>query len=102
MSFDALTGRDMACMSHVNSYLRGKMDWMAPVGPSRRALLPDGLLDAYGVERINPREWNLTPVSSRTRPSRSRQSTPSQAPNSAAFFTCSLSESPARSDRALP
>lgn len=59
--FDALTGRDMAaCMSHVNSYLRGKMDWMAPVDLAAR-VLPDGLLDAYGVERIDPREVNLTP-----------------------------------------
>ena len=59
--FDALTGRDMAaCMSHVNSYLRGKMDWTAPVDLAAR-VLPDGLLDAYGVERIDPREVNLTP-----------------------------------------
>ena len=31
-NFEALTCRDMAaCMSHVNSYLRGNMKWMAPV-----------------------------------------------------------------------
>lgn len=60
-NFDALTCRDMAaCMSHVNSYLRGKMDWMAPVEMAR-LVLPQGLLDAYGVEEIEPKEVNLTP-----------------------------------------
>lgn len=59
--FDALTGRDMAaCMSHVNSYLRGSMDWMAPVELAR-LVLPQGLLDAYGVEQVDPKEVNLTP-----------------------------------------
>ena len=53
--FDALTRRDMAvCMSHVNSYLRGKMGWMAPVETAGLVLPP-------GVERIDPREVNLTP-----------------------------------------
>lgn len=33
---------------------------MAPVDLAAR-VLPDGLLDAYGVERIDPREVNLTP-----------------------------------------
>lgn len=52
--FDALTCRDMAaCMSHVNSYLRGKMDWMAPVEMAR-LVLPPGLLDAYGVREGRP------------------------------------------------
>ena len=47
-------------MSHVNSYLRGKMGWMAPV-ETARLVLPPGVLDAYGVERIDPKEVNLTP-----------------------------------------
>lgn len=59
--FDALTRRDMAaCTSHVNSYLRGNMERMAPVemaGP----VLPPGVLDAYGVEAVDPREVNLRP-----------------------------------------
>ena len=59
--FDALTCRDMAaCMSHVNSYLRGSMGWMAPVEMAR-LVLPPGVLDAYGVEAIDPKEVNLTP-----------------------------------------
>ena len=59
--FDALTCRDMAaCMSHVNSYLRGNMEWMAPVEMAG-LVLPPGVLDAYGVEAIDPREVNLTP-----------------------------------------
>lgn len=60
-NFEALTCRDMAaCMSHVNSYLRGNMKWMAPVEMAR-LVLPPGVLDAYGVEAIDPREVNLTP-----------------------------------------
>ena len=60
-NFDALTRRDMAaCMSHVNSYLRGSMGWMAPIEMAR-LVLPPGVLDAYGVERIDPKEVNLTP-----------------------------------------
>ena len=59
--FDAHTGRDMAaCMSHVNSYLRGSMGWASPMDLAS-ALFPKGLLDAYGIERIEPREVNLTP-----------------------------------------
>ena len=59
--FDALTGRDMAaCMSHVNSYMRGSMGWASPMDLAR-ALFPKGLLDAYGIEAIEPREVNLTP-----------------------------------------
>ena len=59
--FDALTCRDMAaCMSHVNSYLRGNMEWMAPVEMAG-LVLPPGVLDAYGVEAVDPREVNLTP-----------------------------------------
>ncbi|NGM16783.1 helix-turn-helix domain-containing protein [Eggerthellaceae bacterium zg-893] len=54
--FDALTGRDMAaCMSHVNSYMRGSMGWASPMDLAR-ALFPKGLLDAYGVEPVDPRE----------------------------------------------
>lgn len=34
--FDALTGRDMAaCVSHVNSYMRGSMGWASPVDLAR-------------------------------------------------------------------
>ncbi len=59
--FDALSGRDMAaCMSHVNSYIRGTMDWASPMDMAI-ALFPRGFLDAYGIERINPKEVNLTP-----------------------------------------
>lgn len=60
-NFDRITGRDMAaCMSHVNSCLRGSMDWMAQVELAR-LVLPQGLLDAYGVEQVDPKEVNLTP-----------------------------------------
>ncbi len=59
--FDALTGRDMAaCMSHVNSYMRGSMGWASPMDLAR-ALFSKGLLDACGVESADPREVNLTP-----------------------------------------
>lgn len=60
--FDALTKSDMArVMSHVNSYLRGSMDWTSPAEMARVLLGPD-VLDAYGVEAIDPREVNLTPA----------------------------------------
>lgn len=59
--FDALTGRDMAaCMSHVNSYMRGSMGWVSPMDMAR-ALFPRDMLDAYGIESIDPKEVNLTP-----------------------------------------
>ena len=59
--FDALTEADMArAMSHVNSYLRSSMDWTSPAEMARVLLGPD-VLDAYGVETIDPREVNLTP-----------------------------------------
>lgn len=59
--FDRLTGRDMAaCMSHVNSYMVGSMGWASPMDLAM-ALFPKGLLDAYGIERIDPKEVNLTP-----------------------------------------
>lgn len=59
--FDALTGRDMAaCMSHVNSYMVGSMGWASPMDLAM-ALFPKGLMDAYGIERIDPKEVNLTP-----------------------------------------
>ena len=60
-NFDRLTGRDMAaCMSHVNSYMRGSMGWASPMDLAS-ALFPKGLLDAYGTESIEPGEVNLTP-----------------------------------------
>ena len=60
-NFDRLTGRDMAaCMSHVNSYMRGSMGWASPMDLAS-ALFPKGLLDAYGIESIEPGEVNLTP-----------------------------------------
>lgn len=59
--FDALTKSDMArVMSHVNSYLRGSMDWTSPAEMARVLLGPD-VLDAYGVEVVDPKEVNLTP-----------------------------------------
>ena len=59
--FDRLTGRDMAaCMSHVNSYMLGSMGWASPMDLAM-ALFPKRLLDAYGIERIDPKEVNLTP-----------------------------------------
>ena len=59
--FDALTCRDMAaCTSRVNSYLRGNMEWMAPVEMAG-LVLPPGVLGAYGVEAVDPREVDLTP-----------------------------------------
>ena len=59
--FDALTEADMArAMSHVNSYLRGSMDWTSPAEMARVLLGPD-VLDAYGVEVIDPKQVNLTP-----------------------------------------
>lgn len=59
--FDALTCRDMAaCMSRVNGYLRGSMERMAPVEMAG-LVLPPGVLGAYGVEAVDPREVNLTP-----------------------------------------
>lgn len=60
-NFDRLTGRDMAaCMSHVNSYMRGSMGWASPMDLAS-ALFPKGLLDAYGIESIEPGEVNLAP-----------------------------------------
>ena len=59
--FDALTAQDMArIMSHVNSYRRKSIDWFAPIDMAR-AVLPADLLDGLGVERIEPRDVNLTP-----------------------------------------
>lgn len=59
--FDRLTGRDMAaCMGHVNSYMVGSMGWASPMDLAM-ALFPKGLLCAYGVERIDPKEVSLTP-----------------------------------------
>lgn len=59
--FDRLTGRDMAaCMSHVNSYMVGSMGCASPMDLAM-TLFPKGLLDAYGIERIDPKEVNLTP-----------------------------------------
>lgn len=61
IDFDRLTGRDMAaCMSHVNSYMVGSMGWASPMNLAM-ALFPKGLLCAYGVERIDPKEVDLTP-----------------------------------------
>lgn len=59
--FDALTERDMArCMSHVNSYRRSSADWFAPIDLAR-GVLPPELLEGLGVERVEPKEVNLTP-----------------------------------------
>lgn len=60
-NFDALTGRDMAiCMSHVNSYCRKSLDWFSPIELAM-VILPVSLTDALGIERVDPREVNLTP-----------------------------------------
>lgn len=59
--FDALTKSDMArIMSHINSYSRKSIDWFAPYDMAR-AVLPPGLLEGLGVERVEPRRINLTP-----------------------------------------
>ncbi|MEQ3362660.1 hypothetical protein [Raoultibacter massiliensis] len=56
-----LAYNDMAaCMSHVNSYMAGSMGWASPMDLAM-ALFPKGLLRAYGVERIDPKEASLTP-----------------------------------------
>lgn len=60
-NFDALTRRDMALiMSHVNSYCRDSLDWFSPISLAR-AVFPQGLLDALGVEEVAPRDVNMTP-----------------------------------------
>ena len=59
--FDALTGRDMAlCMSHVNSYCRKSLDWFSPIELAM-VILPASLTDALGIERVDPKDVNLTP-----------------------------------------
>ena len=50
----------LTIMSHVNSYRRKSIDWFAPIDMAR-AVLPADLLDGLGVERIEPRDVNLTP-----------------------------------------
>lgn len=60
-NFDALTGRDMAlCMSHVNSYCRKSINWWSPMSLAT-VLLPLALIDALGIEKIEPQDVNLTP-----------------------------------------
>ena len=60
-NFDALTGRDMAaCMSHVNSYCRDSLEWWCPIDMAR-IVLPLTFTEALGIEKIDPKEVNLTP-----------------------------------------
>lgn len=60
-NFDALGCRDaaLAC-SHVNSYPRPALGGARPYDLAR-VVLPDDLLDAYGVVRIEPDEVTLSP-----------------------------------------
>lgn len=58
---DAIDGRDMAiCMSHVNSYRRKSLDWFSPIELAM-VVLPVGLTEALGIERVDPEDVNLTP-----------------------------------------
>ena len=47
-------------MSHVNSYCRDSLDWFSPVSLAR-AVFPQGLLEALGVEEVAPCDVNMTP-----------------------------------------
>lgn len=63
ISFDLLTQKDSAhLMSEVNSEPRGKLCWQSPIEAFINAFGCDGknLLDALGIEKIDPQELNLT------------------------------------------
>lgn len=60
--FDALICQDMArCMSHVNSYKRKSIDWFAPIDMAS-AVLPPDLINGLGIEKVEARDVNLTPL----------------------------------------
>ena len=64
VSFDRLTRADAAlAMSQVNSEPRGRLAWRSPAEMLAAALGEDAraLMDAFGVELLEPAELDLTP-----------------------------------------
>lgn len=64
LRFDLLTRKDCALvMSQVNSEPRGRLAWMTPAHAFAAALGDDAcaLMDAFGVEELEPDELDLTP-----------------------------------------
>ncbi|NHM13517.1 hypothetical protein GMI68_01810 [Eggerthellaceae bacterium zg-886] len=49
-----------AAMSHVDSYCRKSLDWFSPIELAM-VILPASLTDALGIEKVDPKDVNLTP-----------------------------------------
>lgn len=64
IKFDLLTRRDASLlMSEVNSEPRGKLAWLCPCDLFAQTFGEDAehLLEAFGIERIAPADFDLTP-----------------------------------------